>query len=249
MTLEALAARLAESRHTVVLTGAGLSTESGIPDFRSDAGVWSRADPMEVGSIEGFREDPQRFYDFWSRFFRGLGKVEPSRMHRTLAALEARGLVHTVITQNVDGLHQLAGQKRVLEAHGNWQRTRCVTCGRKEAWDAVMLETPRGSVPTCASCGGVVRPDVVLFGEQLGPVFEECQREARRADLFVVMGSSLEVAPISGLPRLAREEGGDGAGATVAILNRDPTAMDRVAHLVVRGELGRLAEALEAALH
>lgn len=248
MSIDALARAFLASKYTVVLTGAGLSTESGIPDFRSDHGVWTKADPMEVGSIEGFRESPQRFYDFWSRFFSGLGTITPSPMHRLLAALEARGLVHTVITQNVDSLHQLAGSKLVLEAHGNWQRTRCTTCGRKEDWQAVLLETPKGTVPTCAACGGLVRPDVVLFGEMLGPVFAQCEAEARRAELFVAMGTSLEVAPVAGLPRLAREEGAGGDGATVAIVNRDPTGMDRVAHHVVRGELGRIAEGLEALL-
>jgi NAD-dependent deacetylase len=247
VSVDALAEALRASRYTVVLTGAGLSTESGIPDFRSAGGIWAKTDPMEVGSLAGFRDDPERFYGFWSGFFAGLGTVVPSAMHQLLAGLETRGLVHAVITQNVDGLHQLAGSQRVLEAHGNWQRTRCTGCGRRDRWDVVMARAA-GGLPRCAACGALVRPDVVLFGEALGPAFGEAEHEARRAELFVAMGTSLEVAPVSGLPQLAREEGGLGRGATVAIVNRDPTAEDGAAHLLVRGELGRIAEALGALL-
>jgi NAD-dependent deacetylase len=243
MSVDRLAEALRASRYTVVLTGAGLSTESGIPDFRSAGGIWAKADPMEVGSLAGFRASPSRFYDFWSRFFAGLGTVTPSAMHRLLAALEARGLVHAIVTQNVDGLHQLAGSQRVLEAHGQWQRTRCTRCGALDRWETAMARAT-GGLPRCEACGGLVRPDVVLFGEALGPAFREAEHEARRAELFVAMGTSLEVAPVSGLPALAREEGAMGRGATVAIVNREPTAEDGVAHLVVRGELGLLAEAL-----
>lgn len=243
-TVAALAEALRASRRAVVLTGAGVSTESGIPDFRSDAGVWTRADPMEVGSIDGFRENPQRFYDFWSGFFSGLhrpgGEVRPSAMHLLLADLEKRGAIAAVITQNVDSLHQRAGSQRVIEVHGNWERTRCTRCGRTSSWKAVMSETGPGAVPTCELCGGMVRPDVVLFGERLGPSFAEAEDEARAADLFVAMGTSLEVAPVSGLPHLAAEH-----GARFVIVNRDPTSLDDDADLIVRGELGEIAKALE----
>jgi NAD-dependent deacetylase len=243
VSLDALAEALRASRYTVVLTGAGLSTESGIPDFRGAGGVWAKADPMEVGSLAGFRADPQRFYRFWSGFFAGLGTVRPSAMHRLLASLEARGRVQAVITQNVDGLHQLAGSQRVLEVHGNWQRTRCTGCGARDRADVVMARAD-GGLPRCGGCGGLVRPDVVLFGEPLGAAFREAEHEARRAELFVAMGTSLEVAPVSGLPELARAEGAMGRGAVVAIVNREPTSVDGVAHLSVRGELGPIAEAL-----
>jgi NAD-dependent deacetylase len=247
-SVEGLAAALRESGRTVVLTGAGVSTESGIPDFRSDAGVWARADPMEVGSIEGFRESPRRFYDFWSGFFAGLhrpgtGEVRPSAMHVLLAELEARGTIAAVITQNVDSLHQRAGSRRVIEVHGNWERTRCTRCNHTSNWQAVLSETRPGAVPTCELCGGMVRPDVVLFGERLGPSFAEAEDETRAAELFIAMGTSLEVAPVSDLPHLAAEH-----GAKVAIVNRDATSLDRDADLVVRGELGAVAAALRAAL-
>ncbi len=245
-SVELLAQRIATSRRTVVLTGAGVSTESGIPDFRSDSGVWAHADPMEVGSIEGFRENPKRFYDFWSRFFSGIrtqdGKpreVKPSAMHRLLADLERRDMVHAVITQNVDSLHQEAGSQRLIEAHGNWERTRCVTCGTRSTWSIVMAETPRGHVPSCDACGGMVRPDVVLFGELLGPAFEVAKEEVAKADLFIAMGTSLEVAPVSNLPLMASER-----GASVAIVNREATAHDREADILVRGELGQIAAEL-----
>jgi NAD-dependent deacetylase len=242
--LDALASAISASRRTVVLTGAGVSTESGIPDFRSDSGVWSRADPMEVGSIDGFRENPGRFYDFWSQFFEGLhapdgSRPRPNAMHRLLAALERNGKLGAVITQNVDGLHQDAGSERVLEAHGNWQRTRCTRCGNTSGWREVMAETPRGAVPSCELCGGTVRPDVVLFGELLGSTFEEARDEVKRADLFIAMGTSLEVAPVSSLPSLAKEH-----GARVVMVNRDPTLQDRHADLLVRGELGSIAAQL-----
>ena len=247
-TVAALAAALRESRRAVVLTGAGVSTESGIPDFRSDAGVWSRADPMEVGSIEGFRESPRRFYDFWSGFFAGLhrpgtGEVKPSAMHVLLADLERRGKVAAVITQNVDSLHQRAGSQRVIEVHGNWERTRCTRCNRTSNWQAVLSETRAGAVPSCEACGGMVRPDVVLFGERLGPSFAEAEDEVRAADLFIAMGTSLEVAPVSGLPHLASEH-----GAKFAIVNRDATSLDGEADLIVRGELGAIARELRALL-
>jgi len=246
--LDALVSAIVTSTRTVVLTGAGVSTESGIPDFRSDSGVWSRADPMEVGSIDGFRENPQRFYDFWSQFFEGLhgpdgSRPAPNKMHRLLADLERRGKLGAIITQNVDGLHQDAGSERVLEAHGNWRRTRCTRCGHQSGWREVMAETPRGNIPSCDLCGGTVRPDVVLFGELLGRAFEEARDEVKRADLFIAMGTSLEVAPVSSLPVLAKEH-----GARVFIVNRDPTLQDRHADRVVRGELGAIAEELATRL-
>ncbi len=247
-SLDELAAAITASRRTVVLTGAGVSTESGIPDFRSDTGVWSRADPMEVGSIDGFRENPLRFYEFWSAFFAGLhapsgARPGPNAMHRLLAGLERNGKLGAVITQNVDGLHQEAGSERVIEAHGNWQRTRCTRCGNPSGWREVMRETPRGTVPSCELCGGMVRPDVVLFGEMLGRAFEDAVAEVKRAELFIAMGTSLEVAPVSSLPLMAREH-----GARVVIVNRDPTMQDRHADLLVRGELGHIAAQLAVPL-
>jgi NAD-dependent deacetylase len=247
----ALARRVREARRptgVVALTGAGVSTESGIPDFRSaSSGLWARHDPMEVASIEGFRRDPRRFYDFWGERIDALGAARPNATHRVLAALERAGIVRAVITQNIDGLHQDAGSARVLEVHGSVRRARCVECHMPSPREHVDERVRRGRVPVCARCGGLVKPDVVLFGEDLPPVFAEADELARGSDVLLVLGSSLEVHPVAGLVPEAQE-----AGAFVAIINREPSRYDPLADLVIQAELGptmtELAHALSITL-
>lgn len=245
--VERLAEWLEECRHAVALTGAGVSTESGIPDFRSDAGLWGDADPMEVASIDGFNEDPKRFYAFWREKFAALAKAQPNSAHRLLAGLESRARVMAVVTQNIDGLHQKAGSKNVYEVHGSFQRLVCLECGKREGIDSLFAryEGTEAEVPACLGCGSPrIKPEVVLFGEDLPPSFGKAEKEVRESDLVLVMGSSLQVQPVSGLVPRAKQR-----GARVAIINRDPTVYDDIADLVIHGELGRVSTRLREMMH
>lgn len=233
MSVDALATLLGEATSTVALTGAGVSTESGIPDFRSaDSGLWRDHDPMRLASIEGFRDDPRGFYEFWGDKLSELGTAKPNVTHRLLAALEERGSLLGVVTQNIDGLHDDAGSDAVLEVHGSFRTTRCMGCGAPGTLETV-VELVRGGAPPTCECGDLIKPDVVLFGELLPPIFADAERWARRCDVLLVLGCSLEVHPVAGLVPMA-----SAAGASVAIVNRDPTPFDDIAEIVVHAELG-----------
>jgi NAD-dependent deacetylase len=244
--LDHLARWLTNARSAVALTGAGVSTESGIPDFRSPgSGLWAQVDPLEVASIEGFLSDPKRFYGFWRGRFAKLTAAEPNVTHKLLARLEAQGLLKAVITQNIDGLHKKAGSKRVLEVHGNYTRGVCLECRATYPIEALFQKVERSEegVPRCDRCGGLLKPDVVLFGELLPPAFQEAELEVVKCDLLLALGSSLEVYPVAGLVPRAKY-----SGAQVVIINRDPTEFDSVADLVIHAQLGptmqKLAELL-----
>lgn len=233
-----------QARHAVALTGAGVSTDSGIPDFRSDAGLWAEVDPMDVASTAGFEEDPERFYRFWVPKLATIRDAQPSAAHRFLARLESRGRMQAVVTQNVDGLHQRAGSKRVLEMHGSFRELRCQACHHTMDLQGSIDLRERATPPTCPECGSErVKPSVVLFGDMLGPVLAEAEREIRDADLLLCLGSSLAVFPVAGLVPLARR-----SGAKVVILNRETTGMDDEADAVLRGELSELVQELAAPL-
>jgi NAD-dependent deacetylase len=227
-----LAALVRASHACVVLTGAGVSTASGIPDFRGDHGLWTRQDAARVASIDGFYADPRGFYAFWGKHLAGLERATPNDAHLVVAKLEARGLVHTLITQNVDGLHQIAGSRDPLEVHGNFRRARCLQCGARYETASFLAELRPSETPSCTICSGLVKPDVVLFGEALDSSFERAQAAVRACDLLVAMGTSLEVAPVSDLVPAAVD-----AGAKVVIVNRDPTPFDDEATLVLDGDL------------
>ena len=234
--LNRLAEWLTNARYAVVLTGAGVSTESGIPDFRSPgSGLWSQVDPMKVASIEGFLSNPKRFYEFWRWRFAKLTEAEPNVTHKVLAKLEAQGLLKAVITQNIDGLHKRAGSKRVLEVHGSYTRGVCVECREVCPIEDVFqkVEKSEEGVPRCDRCGGLLKPDVVLFGELLPPAFQEAELEVAKCDLLLALGSSLEVYPVAGLVPRAKY-----SGARVVIINRDPTEFDAIADLVIHAQLG-----------
>jgi NAD-dependent deacetylase len=234
-----LASRLRGARHAVVLTGAGVSTASGIPDFRGDHGLWSRADAARVASIDGFRADPHGFYAFWKEKLALIGDARPNLAHVVIARLEARSLVHTVVTQNVDGLHQAAGSRDVLEVHGRFGVARCLSCGRRYETRAFVESLAPGEEPRCEVCPGLVKPDVVLFGEPLDPDFDAATKAAAACDLLVVVGTSLEVAPVSDLVPLALSH-----GAALVIVNRDATSYDDEAALVLGGDLASHMRAL-----
>lgn len=227
-----LARWIDDASYVVGLTGAGVSTESGIPDFRSGGGLWAEADPEKVASIGGFLADPEGFYRFWGRKHPVFTDAQPNVAHRVLAELEARGLLHALITQNIDGLHFKAGSEKVLEVHGSLRTASCIACRRPEPIESVFEEATRRA-PTCMTCGGLVKPDVVLFGEMLPPAFEAGQKEVDRADLLLVFGSSLEVFPVADLVPRAKQ-----VGSKIVLVNREPGAFAGIADLIVLGELG-----------
>jgi len=234
-SLSQAAQLLREAHYVVALTGAGISTPSGVPDFRSPgSGLWEQVDPMEVASIYSFRREPQRFYD-WIRPLAGLmALAQPNPAHRALADLEARGHLMAVITQNIDGLHQAAGSKHVIEVHGNLRQATCLQCYRRIPARPVIEQFIRdGEVPHCPACGGVLKPDIILFGEQL-PVqaLYQAQQEAYRCDLMLIAGSSLEVAPAGDLPLLAHS-----AGARLILVNLEPTPLDSLADAVFHADV------------
>jgi NAD-dependent deacetylase len=236
----ALAALILERQPCVVLTGAGVSTESGIPDFRSDSGIWATVDPFEVASIQAFRRDPVRVWAFYRERIQLLRDAEPNAAHLALAELERRGLVEAVVTQNIDLLHTRAGSSEVIEVHGSIRSARCPGCLWTEPADAVLAQLATSTLPSCPQCGEVLKPGVVLFGELL-PVgaMERATELARGAKLVLVVGSSLEVWPVAGLPLEAR---------AFAIVNRGPTALDDQALLKVDAAAGETLAAVVAAL-
>lgn len=227
---------------TVVLTGAGISVPSGIPDFRSPGtGLWENVNPMEVAHIDAWREDPQRFWHFYGDRFATLGSKEPNRAHEVLAELEARGLVDAVVTQNIDMLHRRAGSREVIEVHGTIEHSSCLKCGQRLELSEVrdrMAHEPDG-VPRCDE-GDPLKPDVVLFGEML-PAGElaRAQELAAGADLLICIGSSLEVYPVAALPSETIAAGGQ-----VALVTQGPTPFDSDAVVKLDGDVVGDLEAL-----
>lgn len=233
MSVARLAEAISDSGSCVALTGAGISTESGIPDFRSASGIWAQYDPYEVASIDGFRRDPERVWEFYGRRLDVLAGAQPNPAHLALAQLEALGLLEAVVTQNVDRLHGRAGSREVIEVHGSIATASCPACGRRVEHDALLELLP---LPRCAGCGAVLKPDVVMFGELL-PVaaIERATELARGAALLLVVGSSLEVWPVAGLPEETLAHGGK-----LAIVNHDPTQYDARAALALHGSAGEI---------
>jgi len=225
------------SNRIVAFTGAGISAESGIPTYRGAGGVWTKYDPSKYASIEYFNRDPSYYWQFFKDVRHDLiADANPNLAHQALSKLEHDGRLRAIITQNIDGLHQNAGSKRVLELHGNTRRFYCMDCKAKysldEAWDMVMNELP----PLCKNCHGIIRPDVVLFGEMLPyKTVEEAEFEASNCDLMLVIGSSLVVYPAAYLPETALMN-----GAKVVIINVDPTPLDAKATMCFHVEAGNL---------
>jgi NAD-dependent deacetylase len=231
---ETLAELIVRSRSTVALTGAGISVPSGIPDFRTPGeGIWEDVDPFEVASIDAFRRDPKRFWEFYRPRFSMLGGVRPNPAHEALAALEDEGLLDAVITQNIDRLHRAAGTRELVEVHGSIATSSCVTCGRTYDLAEVDELFDSREVAVCDVCPGLVKPDVVLFGEMLPVAAIERARElAGAATLMLCIGTSLEVFPAAGLPELTLAAGGE-----VAIVTIGPTPYDRDAVVKLDGDV------------
>ena len=237
MSVERLAELLCDRQPCVVLTGAGISTESGIPDFRSPSGIWAQYDPMEYATIDAFLTDPAKVWDFYGRRLHMLLEAEPNGGHYALAELERRGLVQAVITQNIDRLHERAGTRELVEVHGSIRTSSCLDCGTVVPFDEVVRLLP---VPACPRCGRVLKPDVVMFGELLPErAIARATELAAHARLLLVVGSSLEVYPVAGLPLETLANGG-----SLAIVNRSETQFDRRASVTVDAAAGETLHAL-----
>ncbi len=232
-----LAQAIGNARRVVVFTGAGISTESGVPDFRSPGGVWSKMKPIY---FQEFVADEAKRQEAWRRVFTGAARwtdAQPNAGHTAVARLVASGKVGAVITQNVDNLHQASGvpDDKVIELHGNAHYARCLVCSQRHEFDefrAGFLE--RGEIPSCRWCGGLVKSATISFGQSMpeGPM-ARAEAETLSCDLFLVLGSSLVVYPAAGFPLLAKQ-----AGATLAIVNREPTDQDPYADIVLHDEIG-----------
>jgi NAD-dependent deacetylase len=240
-----LAALFAEAERPVAFTGAGVSTECGIPDFRSQGGVWARFDSREFTyqNFIGSREGRRRYWALGRVTYPVIRAATPGAVHRALAELHRRGRLDCCITQNVDDLHQRAGLPpgTVIELHGNATRARCLGCGLGLSRDELHARLEAGAdIPDCPGCGGVVKPHTILFGEAMPrAAMDEAERRACAADLFVVLGSSLTVYPAAYIPVHARR-----AGATLVIVNLEPTPLDGEAQLVIRQSAGAVMAAV-----
>jgi NAD-dependent deacetylase len=222
------------SRKTIALTGAGISVESGIPDFRSAGGLWSRYDPEEYAHISAFQANPEKVWQMLQEMMELVMGAEPNPAHIALAQLEGLGLLSSIITQNVDGLHQRAGSREVIEFHGSNRWLVCLACGdRREATSSSLAAIP----PLCPHCGSILKPDVVFFGEEIP--WEAQSRsfaEARQCDVVLVVGTSAVVYPAAGIPTTAKQN-----GATVIEINMEPTPLTGfVSDYLIQGSAGQI---------
>lgn len=212
---------IGQARHVVALTGAGISTPSGIPDFRSEGkGLWAKDEPLEVASQSTFRTRPEIFFEWFRPLASSIFDARPNSAHFALAELEKHAKLHAVITQNIDILHQKAGAANVIEMHGTLATLTCTQCYRKYPYqDFLPAFLQNEQLPYCRHCAAILKPDVILFGEQLPQkAWQQAQSETRKCDLMLVIGSSLEVLPVAGLPMQAVDR-----GAHLVIINNSPT--------------------------
>jgi len=222
--------------YPVVLTGAGISAESGVPTFRGESGLWKKYDAEAAVSITGFRRDPEPFWNFAQELLLE-NDVQPNSGHKVLAELEDLGIVKKVITQNIDFLHQRAGSKEVLELHGTLNKATCLKCDKKYDWQDLVPIIKAGNVPECDNCkSNKIKPDIVFFGERLpeGPL-NQAWEAAERSDLMIVIGSSLAVYPVASLPSVAKENGGK-----LIYINADSGQQDYLFDLIIKGKAGEI---------
>ena len=231
------------ARRIVGFTGAGISTESGIPDFRSPDGVWATNRTVTFQEFVSSEADRIEYWRQKMAAWPGMRDAAPNAGHRAFVELERRGRLEALVTQNIDGLHQRAGlpRRRVLELHGTTREAACLACGERIPTEEAARRVAAGEqAPRCRSCGGLLKPATISFGQSLDPdVLGAAFAAARRSDLLIAVGSSLVVEPAASIPRAARL-----AGARLVIVNREPTPLDRFAHMVVRGEIGEALPAL-----
>ncbi len=214
-----------KSRKTVVLTGAGISTESGIPDFRSpETGLWGKVDPMEALSTKVLYNNPRKFYSTGFKIITSMKDAQPNKAHEILAEMEHRGIIQLIITQNIDNLHFRAGSKNVYEVHGNSRSCTCIKCNRTYNIEEIEAKVNKGEVPPICFCGGVIRPDVVMFGDMLPECFYKGMSEVQVADLLIAIGTSLTVYPVSQLAEICKR---------LMIINLGSTAYDYRSEIVI----------------
>ena len=220
---------LQRSKNTVVVTGAGISTEAGIPDFRGKNGIYRKLGEnkvMNMVNISFFRKCPEQFYEFYRKYFM-FPPVQPSKAHFVLADMEKKGLIKSIVTQNIDNLHQKAGSQRVIAIHGNADRFQCIAAGCRAIYDGSYASNCAQLVPTCAECGSILKPDVVLFGEQIHN-YLDAQESILNARLLIVIGSSLTVYPLAGFIKEFSTFTQD-----LIIINKGYTGMDHAATLKI----------------
>lgn len=232
VAIERASELMAGAQRVAVLTGAGYSRPSGIPDFRSPEGVWATSDPTETASLRAFQRDPDGFYRWLTGLLEPVVAARPNPAHGALAELERAGRQVDIVTQNIDGLHQKAGSRRVYELHGNLRSATCLECGRQVPAEPLLPTIRRGLAPRC-SCGGAFKPDVVLFDELLPTGLLWLSRKAvEECDLLIVAGTSLEVAPACDLPLIAVRR-----GARVVVVNLEQTYLDARADAVIHADV------------
>jgi NAD-dependent deacetylase len=233
---------ICKSRHSVILTGAGISTPSGIPDFRSECtGLWSYTEPLEVASLSTFRYHPELFFAWMRPLIRCIIDAQPNPAHVAIAHMEQAGYVKAIITQNIDNLHQKAGSTLVYETHGSLLSLSCTQCFLKTSSNPFIQPLiDNGQIPYCPKCSGVLKPNVILFGEQMPHVaWQAAQQVARNCDLMLVAGSSLEVLPVAGLPMQALDR-----GAHLIIVNQTPTYLGVRADVLILEDVARVIPAI-----
>lgn len=241
-SIEFLASWLVEARRAIVFTGAGISTESGIPDYRSPNGIWARSRPVY---FDDFLASAEARYEYWRQkaaSHEEFMRSRPNPGHLAVARWEAEGRVQAVITQNIDGLHTIAGSRDVCELHGTARRIGCLECGTQYDADPLVRRfLADDHVPSCPACGGILKHATISFGQALNEkVLQRATDLARNSDLFLAIGSSLVVQPAAGLPALARR-----GGARLVIINRDPTPLDDSADAVIHEPIGRTLSEVE----
>jgi len=235
--VERAAQLLTDARSGLALTGAGVSAESGIPTFRGKGGLWAQYDPVKVASIDYFMADPSAYWKVSKERGRVALAAQPNPGHHALAALEAAGHLAAVVTQNTDGLHQDSGSHRVIEVHGSGRTVQCLDCGSREPRREVQARLDAEMPPRCKVCGGAfLKPAVVLFGEAMpAAAVHEVFALARKADVMLVVGSSLLVHPARDIPLAAVR-----SGAPMVVINAEPTPFDELAEVVIHGKSGEV---------
>ncbi len=258
--IEKTARIIEESRYIIALTGAGISTESGVPDFRSADGIWNRYDPS-VFFYQHFLNDPVGVWniitDMYANNDVGIWQAQPNRGHTALATLEKKGRLRTIITQNIDNLHQHAGNRHVIEFHGNMLQARCIKCRRLYDFKAIVRDFDRKWAPSCDSCGGLLKPDAIFFGEAIPQqALQQANQAAQMCDLMLVIGTSAQVEPAASLPMIAkglsplslhmREEIPlIKTNAHVIEINREPTPLtSEISDYIIQGSSGEVLSAI-----
>ena len=244
ISIHKAAALIKNANFAVALTGAGSSTPSGIPDFRSKgSGLWTRFSPMEVASLSAFRQDPERFFEWLRPLVLQILAAQPNPFHISLAQLEQHKFLNTIITQNIDGLHQKAGSENVLQVHGSLSTLSCIGCYQQVNADGASIAyIDTGKVPFCNACGNYLKPDVVLFEEQLpAQIWLKARQATQSCDLMIVAGTSLVVYPVAQLPEQAKQN-----GARIIVVNKSSTYMDEYADVVIHGDVAEILPEITA---